>query len=323
MFNFNGGILRAANTTNAVSIFFTNTPASPSVPLTAVVKSGGALIDSGTNTAIFAEALVTDPSLAGAQDGGLTKLGNGTLVLNQANTYNGNTIVSAGTLALAGAGSIASSTNIVIAANATFDVSAATFALGSSQVISNSGSTALIGGNADLSVGKLSLTYASGVPSLSSTNGTITLAATTGLQINNTGAPLPAGTYTIIANTTGGAVAGTVPSSFTVTGGGIAGGNTATLQISGGVLNLVVGSGTTPPPPKIQHITLSGGNVIITGTNNNGAGGTYHVLTSMNLTLPLSSWGVLTNGTFDNGNFAVTNAVGGNGPRLFYIIQVP
>lgn len=323
-FNFDGGILRALNTTNAVSIFFTNTPASPSVPLSAVVKAGGALIDSGTNSVIFAEALVTDPLLAGAQDGGLTKLGNGTLVLNEANTYNGNTVVSDGTLALSGAGSIASSTNIVLGGGVTFDVSAATFALGSSQVISNSGSTALIGGNADLSIGTLSLTYVAGVPSLSSTNGTLTLAGTTALQINNTGAPLPAGTYTIIANTTGGAVAGTVPSSFTVTGGGIASGNTASLQISGGVLNLVVGSGATPPPPKIQHITFSGGNIIITGTNNSGTSGTYHVLTSTNLMVPLANWTVLTNGTFDgSGNFAITNAVAGNGPHLFYILQVP
>jgi autotransporter-associated beta strand protein len=319
-FNFNGGTLRAY--TNAIMLF-SNCPASPLVPLNAVVKGGGAFIDSSTNTIIFAEGLNTDPSLGGAQDGGLTKIGNGTLILNQPNTYNGNTIITAGTLALSGAGSIASTTNIVIAANATFDVSAATFALGSSQVISNSGSTALIGGNVDLSVGKLSLTYA-GLPSLSSTNGTLTLAATTGLRINNTGAALPAGTYTIISNTTGGAVAGTVPSSFNVTGGGIAGGTTASLQISGGALNLVVATSATPPPPKIQHITFSGGNIILTGTNNNGPGGTYHMLTSMSLTLPLSNWGVFTNGTFDtSGNFAVTNAISGNGPRLFYIIQVP
>jgi autotransporter-associated beta strand protein len=319
-FNFNGGTLRAY--TNAVMLF-SNSPASPLVPLSAVVKAGGAVIDSSTNTIIFVEGLNTDPSLGGAQDGGLTKIGNGTLILNQPNTYNGNTVISAGTLALFGAGLIADTTNIVIAANATFDVSAATFALGSSQVISNSGSTALIGGNADLSNGKLSLTYA-GVPSLSSTNGTLTLAGTTGLRINNTGAALTAGTYTIITNTTGGAVAGTVPSSFAVTGGGIAGGTTASLQISGSALNLVVATSATPPPPKIQHITFSGGNIIITGTNNNGAGGTYRVLTSMSLTLPLSSWGVFTNGTFDsNGNFAVTNAISGNGPRLFYIIQVP
>lgn len=320
-FNFNGGILRAR--TNEVT-FFSNSLASPSVPLTAVVKVGGAIIDSGTNAIGFDEALITDPALAGAQDGGLTKLGTGTLTLAMVNTYNGNTVVSAGTLALANSGAIPDGTNIIIAGGATFDVSAlASFTLGSSQIVTNSGSTANIGGNFNSGSGTLSLAYASGTPSLSTTNGTLTLAATTGLQINNTGAALAAGTYTIIANTTGGSVAGTVPSSFTVSGGGIAPGTTASLQITGGALNLVVASSTPPPPPTIKQITFSGGTIIITGTNNNGAGGTYHVLTSTNVAAALSSWTVLTNGTFDgSGNFAFTNAVGTNA-RQFYILQVP
>ncbi len=321
-FNFNGGILRAR--TNS-TVFFSNSPSGPLVPLTAVVKAGGAIIDSITNSVNFNEALVTDPALAGAQDGGLTKLGNGILTLTLANTYNGNTIVSGGTLALSGSASIANTTNIVVAGGAAFDASglSSTFALGSSQVISNSGSTALIGGNFNASGGTLSLTYASGTPSLSSTNGTLTLAGTTALKINNTGAALTAGTYTIIGNTIGGSVAGTVPSSFTVTGGGIAGGNTASLQISGGALNLVVSNGSQPPPPTINHITISGGNIIITGTNNKGSGGTYHVLSSTNILTPLSNWTVLTNGTFDaNGNVFFTNSIGLSS-RQFYILQVP
>ena len=57
---------------------------------------------------------------------------------------------------------------------------------------------------------------------------------------------------------------------------------------------------------------------------NNGAGGTYQVLSSTNLTVPLTNWTVLTNGTFDgSGDFSVTNSVGNTNTRQFYILQVP
>jgi len=41
-----------------------------------------------------------------AADGGLTKLGAGTLSLTAANTYNGATFINAGTLSVSGSGSI-------------------------------------------------------------------------------------------------------------------------------------------------------------------------------------------------------------------------
>jgi hypothetical protein len=75
--------------------------------------------------------------------------------------------------------------------------------------------------------------------------------------------------------------------------------------------------------PTISSITVSGSNIVITGTNNDGSGGTYHVLISTNLAAPLAGWTVLTNGTFSgSGNFSVTNAMGGN-RQEFYILKVP
>jgi hypothetical protein len=79
-----------------------------------------------------------------------------------------------------------------------------------------------------------------------------------------------------------------------------------------------------PPPPTIHNITFNGGGqIIIGGTNNSGAGGTYSVWSSTNLTLPLASWTLVANGNFDaNGNFSSTNATGTNQQR-FYILRVP
>jgi hypothetical protein len=86
-----------------------------------------------------------------------------------------------------------------------------------------------------------------------------------------------------------------------------------TLSISGSVI---------AANPIITRFSITGGNIIISGTNNTGAGGSYSLLTSTNVALPLTNWTLLTTGTFDgSGNFAVTNAASGN--RSFYILRVP
>jgi autotransporter-associated beta strand protein len=98
--------------------------------------------------------------------------------------------------------------------------------------------------------------------------------------------------------------------------------NDATLS----AIALVVTAVPPPPktPPTIGKISVSGTNIVITGTNNAGAGGTFHVLTSTNLTTPVASWTVLTNGSFDgNGNFIVTTPLDATRPRTFYMMQVP
>jgi hypothetical protein len=77
------------------------------------------------------------------------------------------------------------------------------------------------------------------------------------------------------------------------------------------------------PEPIIQNVSKNGGNFVMTGTNNLGPGGTYHVLASTNLLLPLTNWTVLANGNFDgSGKFFFTNAIGTN-PWQFYLLRVP
>jgi autotransporter-associated beta strand protein len=93
-FEFNGGTLQVLSS----GVFF---PAQVSVSTarwTTTIGSGGATIDTAGNAVLFTNGLVTDPSTS--TDGGLTKIGAGTLTLSGSDTYNGPTNVSAGTLAL-------------------------------------------------------------------------------------------------------------------------------------------------------------------------------------------------------------------------------
>lgn len=81
--NFNGGTLIAGSAANPNFLH----------GVTNYILAGGATISSGTNL-----ISVSQPMLDGGGNGGLTKIGNGTLYLNATNTYTGATIVSNGTL---------------------------------------------------------------------------------------------------------------------------------------------------------------------------------------------------------------------------------
>ncbi len=82
--------------------------------------------------------------------------------------------------------------------------------------------------------------------------------------------------------------------------------------------------GTSVAAPKILLVSVNAGNLVMTGTNNSGPGGTYHVLTSTNLQLARTNWTVLTNGNFDSsGNFSFTNAISLINQEMFYTVRVP
>ncbi len=87
---FNGGVLKAANSS---ATFLDVLPG-----LSARVSTNGAKIDDGGFSITIAQPLNHDPSLGSAPDGGLIKLGSGTLTLTGTNGYTGPTVVSNGTL---------------------------------------------------------------------------------------------------------------------------------------------------------------------------------------------------------------------------------
>lgn len=174
-FNFNGGTLQPAGDSSTFMQGLT----------TANVMPAGVKIDTAGHNITIGQAL-----LAGNfGSGGLTKSGDGTLTLTAANTFIGNTTVTAGTLALGSGGSIADSANIALANGAVLDVSAVggNFTLGVAQTLSgNGGVNGMIVNNGTIAPGN------SG-----STMGTLTLSnapalnGVTRLKVNrNDGAPL-------------------------------------------------------------------------------------------------------------------------------------
>lgn len=100
-FNFNGGTLRFAAKMSTIC----------NGTMSLNILPGGAIFDTGTNDVTVGPGTSTYPLVSGADgaDGGLVKLGSGTLTLPEDNTYNGLTIVSNGTLvvgSLSGGGAV-------------------------------------------------------------------------------------------------------------------------------------------------------------------------------------------------------------------------
>jgi hypothetical protein len=265
--------------------------------------------------------------------------GNPPLVFAAANTYQGITDIRSGlVLALTGNGSIAGSTNISLASSAVLDVSGRTdqtLTLVSGQTLQGNGT---VNGNLSEGAGAtVSPGGANTIGTLTVTNA-ITLSGTTSMELNKTsstrdqlnctGSITYGGTLNVV-NLSGTLAAG---DSFKLFNAGSYSGSFSTITPSPGAglawdassLNSgtlkVVASATQP---TIGKITVSNGSVVISGNNNTGPGGTYHILTATNVATPLTNWVVLTNGTFDgSGNFSTTNALGSSA-RQFYILQVP
>jgi len=264
---------------------------------------------------------------------------NNTVLFTATNTYQGITDIRSGrTLALGGNGSIFGSTNISLAASATLDVSGRvdkTLTLAAGQTLQGNGT---VGGTLTAGAGSIvSPGGANSIGTLTITNA-INLSGATVLEVNKT-----AGTYDQLncaaAITYGGTLnvtnlSGTLAAgdSFKVfNAGSYSGGFTSITPAPGaglswdptGLTNGILRVAGSSVGPTIGSITVSGGNVIIRGQNNTGSSGTYHILGATNVSVPLSNWVVLTNGSFDSsGNFSSTNALG-TSSRLFYILQVP
>ncbi len=337
----NGTLLHCAGFSTALSKVIVMTNASVDCTGTGANEFDGPVTLQGTNTFSLTDPLTFTGVFAGS--GGFTKLGASTLTLSASNTYIGGTIVSAGTLVLTEPGSITASTNIFVATGATIDVNGRadqTLTLMNGQTLGGGGNfngsltnnpgsvffvggnrligTNIVSGNATLEgstfmditnngakfdvLSAASITYG-GILVVSNLDGANPLAANESFQLFN------AGSYS-------GAFANILPAN---PGPGLAW-DTNSLATSG-TLNIV--SAPVQSQPHIASVTLSGMNLIFSGTNGT-AGVQYEVLTSTNLALPLNQW--ITNATlqFDvSGNFAFTNTVSPGTPQLFFQLKSP
>jgi hypothetical protein len=154
----------------------------------------------------------------------------------------------------------------------------------------------------------------SGTNDLVQSGVTLTYGGTLNL-VNISGAPMNAGdTFTIFS---AGSIAGSFASITPATpGNGLV---WDTTQLGSGVIRV---ASAGQPQPVINHVVVSGGNLIFSGTNGT-PGNTYYVLTSTNVAAPVSGWTPSWTNTFDiNGAFRVTNAINPSVPREFFLLKL-
>jgi autotransporter-associated beta strand protein len=313
-FNFNGGTLKASG--NAAN-FFQGSTVAPIIPITAIVKAGGgARIDDGGFAISILEPLQHDASLGASLDGGLMKLGAGTVTLTAASTFNGTTSIALGTLAvngslgfspvivltnatLAGAGGV---TNVFVSAFGAISPGGPG-AIGTLTVSNN----ATLGGAANMDISK-----ATGTNDILKAT-TITLGGGT-LNVTNLAGTLASGdSFKLFTGTlSGGIGVGSMPPLWP----GLSW-NTSALNSSG-----IISVTGTRLPPHITSEVAAGGNFVINGSGG-VVGATYYVLATNNVAAPLATWPRIATNVFDaSGNFSASIPIAA-GDNRFFTIQAP
>ncbi|MEA2884599.1 MAG: fibronectin-binding autotransporter adhesin [Bradyrhizobium sp.] len=270
--------------------------------------ASGSIVGNVTDNGVFAinrnDAFTFGGVVSGT--GAFNQIGTGSTILTAIQTYSGLTTITAGTLALADAGSIANSSGVV--ANGVFDISGVSAAGTSIKSLSGAGSVALgsrtltltnasdnfagsIGGNGGI-------TLATGTQSLSTINGYTGATTITGGTLALAGAGSIANSSGVVANgvfdISGLSGAGTSITTLSGSGSVALGSRTLTLtNASGNFAGSITGGG---------GLTLAGGPQTLSGSNDYTGlttittGGTLSLSGAGNIS---SSSGVIANGAFN------------------------
>jgi hypothetical protein len=90
-----------------------------------------------------------------------------------------------------------------------------------------------------------------------------------------------------------------------------------TVQTATGTITIL------PARPTMAQPSLQAGNLILSGAGG-PANGTYYVLTSTNIALPVAQWTPIATNFFDgSGAFSFTNSAPPANPQQFYLLQTP
>jgi autotransporter-associated beta strand protein len=266
----------------------------------------------------------------------LTKAGAGTWTLAANNTYSGITTINGGTLILGASGAVPNTPSIILQSNATLDVSAVSgWQLGANQTLSGSGD---VNGNVTAN-GTVAPGSSNAIGAIVFEN-QLALGNTAVLKLNRTNSPANCDSLTALTLSRGGTlsitnIGDTLQSgdTFALLNGTLSGAFAATNlpALTGGLTwdtskfgsqGIIKVASTAVAQPYLTSVTISGGNLIISGTNGT-PGQTFEVLSSTNVNAPLSNWTSLATNTFTSGTFSVTNSINSGESRRFYIIRVP
>jgi autotransporter-associated beta strand protein len=259
--------------------------------------------------------VIQDSLSGGTRKVGLSLLG-GSLTLTNINTFSGNTTVSAGTLYLLGAGSIANSSTINIGNGATLDVSGRTDAaltVGVSQTLKGNGAFNVAGNLTNNGTIELKVNKSGSTVSADSIHGVSQIAYGGTLKIDLSGDPLVGGEIISLFAATGysGEFATITPAT---PGPGLAWyrGNLAL----DGTLHVF-------PVPVASSVSKSPLGMTVTGTHGPPLR-TYMVVGSSDPLKPRDSWNPIATNSFDiNGNFSFTLPIQQNVVRRVFTIKIP
>ena len=305
------------------------------------VLAGPVTLNGDCVFSIGGSQLVISNTISGS--GGIIKSGASPLILdglNGPNTYSGDTLVNVGTLQLVDGASISTSSNITLAAGTTLDMGGTVLTLASGYSLNGNGTVT----NSSLSAGAGS-TVSPGVGAVGrlTVGGAITLAGTNIMEVDTANATNDVlrssggsssitygGTLNVVdlvgnsltssssfklfsATSYSGSFNSIVPAT---PGSGLIW-DTSALGTSG---TLKVAASGPAPMPRINSVRLQGASLVISGTNGTTSG-SYYVLSSTNVALPLVNWTRIATNSFTGGNFNFTNSVNPSVQRQFFLLQ--